>query len=157
MVPDGPKHIPPYISRNQSSLGELLLGFLKYYATSFRYKDTTLLSLVFRLLIYLLPFHVPCPFGQLLLPLQSPPSLLFLSLSCILFFGFMFLGEGREQVGPLALHRTNMTYHGLCVCSIWVCVSCHSFKVELKLNAKHKLIFELHCISFCFYLNSFLM
>ncbi|KAG7243986.1 hypothetical protein INR49_006147 [Caranx melampygus] len=35
MVPDGPKHIPPYISRNQSSLGELLLGFLKYYATSF--------------------------------------------------------------------------------------------------------------------------
>ncbi|XP_034547788.1 poly(A) RNA polymerase GLD2 [Notolabrus celidotus] len=34
-VPDGPKHVPPYISRNQSSLGELLLGFLKYYATSF--------------------------------------------------------------------------------------------------------------------------
>uniref|UniRef100_A0A3Q3XDN5 polynucleotide adenylyltransferase n=1 Tax=Mola mola TaxID=94237 RepID=A0A3Q3XDN5_MOLML len=34
-VPDGPKHIPPYISRNQSSLGELLLGFLKYYATYF--------------------------------------------------------------------------------------------------------------------------
>ncbi|XP_065327922.1 poly(A) RNA polymerase GLD2 isoform X2 [Pelmatolapia mariae] len=35
MVPEGPKHIPPYISRNQSSLGELLLGFLKYYATEF--------------------------------------------------------------------------------------------------------------------------
>ncbi|XP_006784220.1 poly(A) RNA polymerase GLD2 [Neolamprologus brichardi] len=35
MVPEGPKHIPPYISRNQSSLGELLLGFLKYYATDF--------------------------------------------------------------------------------------------------------------------------
>eukprot|EP00064_Thunnus_orientalis_P006497 superscaffoldBa00000677_g6515 len=33
----GPKHIPPYISRNQSSLGELLLGFLKYYATDFRW------------------------------------------------------------------------------------------------------------------------
>ncbi|XP_076585883.1 poly(A) RNA polymerase GLD2 [Chaetodon auriga] len=37
MVPEGPKHIPPYISRNQSSLGELLLGFLKYYATYFRW------------------------------------------------------------------------------------------------------------------------
>ncbi|XP_023269233.1 poly(A) RNA polymerase GLD2 [Seriola lalandi dorsalis] len=37
MVPDGPKHIPPYVSRNQSSLGELLLGFLKYYSTSFRW------------------------------------------------------------------------------------------------------------------------
>lgn len=36
-VPEGPKHIPPYISRNQSSLGELLLGFLKYYATDFRW------------------------------------------------------------------------------------------------------------------------
>ncbi|XP_015252248.1 PREDICTED: poly(A) RNA polymerase GLD2 [Cyprinodon variegatus] len=35
MVPDGPKNIPPYISRNQSSLGELLLGFLRYYATVF--------------------------------------------------------------------------------------------------------------------------
>ncbi|XP_035513997.1 LOW QUALITY PROTEIN: poly(A) RNA polymerase GLD2 [Morone saxatilis] len=37
MVPEGPKHVPPYISRNQSSLGELLLGFLKYYATHFRW------------------------------------------------------------------------------------------------------------------------
>ncbi|KAM9359857.1 poly(A) RNA polymerase GLD2 [Symphorus nematophorus] len=37
MVPEGPKHIPPYISRNQSSLGELLLGFLKYYALYFRW------------------------------------------------------------------------------------------------------------------------
>ncbi|XP_040011396.1 poly(A) RNA polymerase GLD2 [Xiphias gladius] len=37
MVPEGPKHIPPYVSRNQSSLGELLLGFLKYYATDFRW------------------------------------------------------------------------------------------------------------------------
>ncbi|XP_029295582.1 poly(A) RNA polymerase GLD2 [Cottoperca gobio] len=37
MVPEGPKHIPPYRSRNESSLGELLLGFLKYYATDFRW------------------------------------------------------------------------------------------------------------------------
>ncbi|XP_028433402.1 poly(A) RNA polymerase GLD2 isoform X2 [Perca flavescens] len=37
MVPEGPKHVPPYISTNQSSLGELLLGFLKYYATDFRW------------------------------------------------------------------------------------------------------------------------
>ncbi|KAJ4941589.1 hypothetical protein JOQ06_011467 [Pogonophryne albipinna] len=35
MVPEGPKHVPPYISSNQSSLGELLLGFLGYYATVF--------------------------------------------------------------------------------------------------------------------------
>lgn len=41
MVPEGPKHIPPYISRNQSSLEELLLGFLKYYATDFRYFPRT--------------------------------------------------------------------------------------------------------------------
>ncbi|KAM6931393.1 poly(A) RNA polymerase GLD2 [Xenentodon cancila] len=34
-VPERPKCIPPYISRNQSSLGDLLLGFLKYYATEF--------------------------------------------------------------------------------------------------------------------------
>ncbi|XP_029916248.1 poly(A) RNA polymerase GLD2 isoform X2 [Myripristis murdjan] len=37
MVPEGPRHIPPYNSRNQSSLGDLLLGFLKYYATVFRW------------------------------------------------------------------------------------------------------------------------
>ncbi|XP_033978270.1 poly(A) RNA polymerase GLD2 [Trematomus bernacchii] len=35
MVPEGPKRVPPYISSNQSSLGELLLGFLGYYATVF--------------------------------------------------------------------------------------------------------------------------
>ena len=73
-VPDGPKHVPPYISRNQSSLGELLLGFLKYYALYFRYLRMTLLSLVFQmhprcfcLLIFSLPF--------LLWP-TSPPSVL---------------------------------------------------------------------------------
>ncbi|XP_026178249.1 poly(A) RNA polymerase GLD2 [Mastacembelus armatus] len=37
MVPEGSKHVPPYISRNHSSLGELLLGFLRYYATDFRW------------------------------------------------------------------------------------------------------------------------
>lgn len=36
LVPDGPKCIPPFLSKNQSSLGDLLLGFLKYYATAFR-------------------------------------------------------------------------------------------------------------------------
>ncbi|XP_041643609.1 poly(A) RNA polymerase GLD2 [Cheilinus undulatus] len=35
MVPEGPRHVPPYVSRNQSSLGQLFLGFLKYYTTSF--------------------------------------------------------------------------------------------------------------------------
>ncbi|KAM9742898.1 poly(A) RNA polymerase GLD2 isoform 1-T4 [Menidia menidia] len=37
MVPEGPKHIPPYNSRNRSSLGELLVGFLRYYAIDFRW------------------------------------------------------------------------------------------------------------------------
>ncbi|XP_043967879.1 poly(A) RNA polymerase GLD2 [Gambusia affinis] len=34
-VPDGPKHVRLFTSTNQSSLGELLLGFLRYYATRF--------------------------------------------------------------------------------------------------------------------------
>ncbi|CAM9339958.1 unnamed protein product [Lampetra planeri] len=37
MVPEAPKHIPSYNTRNHSSLGELLLGFLKYYARDFRW------------------------------------------------------------------------------------------------------------------------
>lgn len=37
MVPEGPNRVPPYDSRNQSSLGELLVGFLRYYATEFRW------------------------------------------------------------------------------------------------------------------------
>ncbi|XP_036454800.1 LOW QUALITY PROTEIN: poly(A) RNA polymerase GLD2 [Colossoma macropomum] len=37
LVPDGPKNIPSFVSKNQSSLGDLLLGFLKYYATVFRW------------------------------------------------------------------------------------------------------------------------
>ncbi|XP_042562491.1 poly(A) RNA polymerase GLD2 [Clupea harengus] len=35
LVPNGPRNIPPFISKNQSTLGELFLGFLKYYATVF--------------------------------------------------------------------------------------------------------------------------
>ncbi|XP_027890296.1 poly(A) RNA polymerase GLD2 isoform X1 [Xiphophorus couchianus] len=34
-VPDGPKHVRLFTSTNQLSLGELLLGFLRYYATRF--------------------------------------------------------------------------------------------------------------------------
>lgn len=36
-IPEGSQRIPPYVSKNQSSLGELLLGFLRYYATEFRW------------------------------------------------------------------------------------------------------------------------
>ncbi|XP_074527368.1 poly(A) RNA polymerase GLD2 [Halichoeres trimaculatus] len=35
LVPLGPLPIPPFVSTNQSSLGELLLGFLRYYALGF--------------------------------------------------------------------------------------------------------------------------
>ncbi|KAJ7993886.1 hypothetical protein DPEC_G00259350 [Dallia pectoralis] len=37
LVPERPKDIPLYSSSNQASLGELLLGFLKYYASMFRW------------------------------------------------------------------------------------------------------------------------
>ncbi|XP_061119809.1 poly(A) RNA polymerase GLD2 [Conger conger] len=37
LVPEGPKEIPSYTSRNQSTLGDLLLGFLKYYASVFNW------------------------------------------------------------------------------------------------------------------------
>ncbi|CAB1321465.1 unnamed protein product, partial [Coregonus sp. 'balchen'] len=40
LVPEGPRDIPPYSSSNQASLGELLLGFLKYYASVFRYEPS---------------------------------------------------------------------------------------------------------------------
>ncbi|CAL8248885.1 unnamed protein product [Merluccius merluccius] len=39
MVPEGPRHIPPYKSQNQSSLGDLLQGFLKYYSSTFRWDN----------------------------------------------------------------------------------------------------------------------
>ncbi|XP_063051197.1 poly(A) RNA polymerase GLD2 [Engraulis encrasicolus] len=37
LVPNGPRSIPPYISKNHMSLGELFLGFLRYYATDFKW------------------------------------------------------------------------------------------------------------------------
>ncbi|KAK2911706.1 hypothetical protein Q8A67_003839 [Cirrhinus molitorella] len=37
LVPSRPSNIPAFVSKNQSSLGDLLLGFLKYYATSFQW------------------------------------------------------------------------------------------------------------------------
>ncbi|KAF4112942.1 poly(A) RNA polymerase GLD2 [Onychostoma macrolepis] len=37
LVPSGPSNIPTFVSKNQSSLGDLLLGFLKYYATVFKW------------------------------------------------------------------------------------------------------------------------
>ncbi|NXK67565.1 GLD2 polymerase, partial [Sylvietta virens] len=35
LVHQAPRTIPPYISKNGSSLGDLLIGFFKYYATEF--------------------------------------------------------------------------------------------------------------------------
>lgn len=37
LVPSGPSNIPAFVSKNQSSLGDLFLGFLKYYATVFKW------------------------------------------------------------------------------------------------------------------------
>ncbi|MEQ2257898.1 Poly(A) RNA polymerase GLD2, partial [Xenotaenia resolanae] len=95
-VPDGPKNIPPYTSRNQSSLGELLLGFLRYYATEFRYRRGSGAhgSVLIFSLLFLIPFFISS--CQLFLPsrvfrLSSP--------SCILLSGFMFLAEGQQQLG----------------------------------------------------------
>ncbi|XP_061134106.1 poly(A) RNA polymerase GLD2 isoform X1 [Syngnathus typhle] len=42
MIPEGAEHIPRFNSRNQSSLGMLLLGFLRYYATEFSWKKTVI-------------------------------------------------------------------------------------------------------------------
>ncbi|KAJ3604081.1 hypothetical protein NHX12_028822 [Muraenolepis orangiensis] len=39
MVPEGPRHIPPYKSANRSSLGDLLQGFLKYYSSKFSWDN----------------------------------------------------------------------------------------------------------------------
>ncbi|TRY95893.1 hypothetical protein DNTS_021414 [Danionella cerebrum] len=36
-VPCGPSNIPNFVSKNQSSLGNLFLGFLRYYATIFKW------------------------------------------------------------------------------------------------------------------------
>lgn len=70
---------------------------------------------------YFLPFcYFLSPIHYLLLLWPSTPSqfsVLF-TLSCILFSGFLSLAEGQEQVGPLALHSTNMTYQDPCVCSV---------------------------------------
>eukprot|EP00069_Balaena_mysticetus_P002529 bmy_16193T0 len=38
LVHQAPCNVPPYLSKNESNLGDLLLGFLKYYATEFELK-----------------------------------------------------------------------------------------------------------------------
>lgn len=43
MVPGASQQVPRFISRNKSSLGELFLGFLKYYASNFRW-DSQVIS-----------------------------------------------------------------------------------------------------------------
>ncbi|XP_043832495.1 poly(A) RNA polymerase GLD2 isoform X3 [Dromiciops gliroides] len=39
LVHHAPHTIPPYLSKNRSALGDLLLGFLKYYATEFDWNN----------------------------------------------------------------------------------------------------------------------
>uniref|UniRef100_A0A8C6PIX5 polynucleotide adenylyltransferase n=2 Tax=Nothobranchius TaxID=28779 RepID=A0A8C6PIX5_NOTFU len=38
-VPESSSYVPSYSSRNESSLGELFLGFLRYYSTQFRWSE----------------------------------------------------------------------------------------------------------------------
>lgn len=71
--------------------------------------DIALLSLMLIWwLIFLQAFLIFCSSGQL-----SPSPIL-----CPCITGFMFLAEGQEQVGTLALDSTNVTYHDSCVCSV---------------------------------------
>lgn len=72
--------------------------------------------------------------------LKSPGSSLTLPPpSCIFSSGFMFLSKRQEQVGPLALHTTNMTYHDYCFCSM-----CVNFMLRLNWNSS-KIMFILVC------------
>lgn len=127
-VPERPKNIPPYNSRNQSSLGELLLGFLKYYATSFRYPPTPKPpeSLEFQNpCVLLLPTCFSCPhflsppppaaLGNFLLPLHFAVLSSFCPAS---FSGFVFVAEWREQVVPLASCSTPVTKHDVGVFAV---------------------------------------
>lgn len=105
LVPEGPKRIPPYISRNQSPLGELLLGFLEYYAIHFRYLLWTLQGQVFQKSIHgswTRLFFTSIPYLVSFLWPNSQP-LLRCTLSCIFYSCFMFLAEGQEQVGTFGL------------------------------------------------------
>ncbi|XP_060057071.1 poly(A) RNA polymerase GLD2 isoform X3 [Erinaceus europaeus] len=43
LVHQAPCNVPPYLSKNESPLGDLLLGFLKYYATEFDW-DSQMIS-----------------------------------------------------------------------------------------------------------------
>ncbi|XP_060274796.1 poly(A) RNA polymerase GLD2 isoform X12 [Ovis aries] len=43
LVHQAPCNVPPYLSKNDSNLGDLLLGFLKYYATEFETLPLTVL------------------------------------------------------------------------------------------------------------------
>lgn len=43
MLPDASHCVPRYMSKNKSSLGELFLGFLEYYALNFRW-DSQIIS-----------------------------------------------------------------------------------------------------------------
>lgn len=113
-VPEGPKHIPPYISRNESSLGELLLGFLKYYAAYFRYLPWTL------------HYWVSCSSAGSFScrhSLSSAPLANFFSLSSSLSLLPLslvscFWLKDKNRWERLALHSTNVTYHDPCVCSV---------------------------------------
>ena len=88
IVPEGPKFIPPYNSRNQSSLGDLLLGFLKYYATEFRYPqeldDTDSRVVDGTLVLFHAHFLGPVPHHPLFLPTFSPTAVHLSSPSSVL-------------------------------------------------------------------------
>lgn len=103
----------------------------------------TLLSLVLIWwLIFLQTFLIFWSSGQLFLPLQlsvSPPSI----------SGFMFLAEGQEQVGTLALHSTNVTYHDACVCSV-----CYMPQLQDWNETNHRNMLFMFYFIFCYTLTN---
>lgn len=131
-VPERPKNIPPYNSRNQSSLGELLLGFLKYYATSFRYLPPSRPPRT-------LEFQNPCvlflpacfPFSSCsgTLPANSLHLALFLAfLPCILWFLCLWLSVlGRWCLWPPAAPRWRSM---MLVFSLWLALICQECRMS---------------------------
>lgn len=137
-VPEGPKYIPPYNSRNRSSLGDLLLGFLKYYTAEFRYLPRTS-QYWFKTRRFMVLF--PCSFSWSCSSSPTFPAKLFLLLqssisphlpaSSSLVSCFWLRGRSRWDLWPYAALTWNTIITVFAVCVI-PAVSRSIWKVELS-------------------------